>query len=389
MTFERSPQTMLAEGLARQGRVAAAVTACQQALRIDERDPLVHCLLAGLMLGEGFCEQAAASATRAIEIDASLAPAYLVLGLSYDRMGGMWDRSVLVWQELAEVVPDLAVAHVQLGEALDAAGYADEALTAWRRALELDPRDSRAMYDLAVAALKREGMATALPGFRKAGEIDPSQDELFFALAGFDALAEPPGGPEAFGTDAAERLAAAHAYAAGEQLFKAAELVRMVLEERADDVQALTLAAYLYLKQESVNEATACALRALTLSTRTPAAVLALGISFARRPGLSGHAAKLFSALTTMAPGRALPYVLLAESRLALQRYSAAGEAYRSALALDPSCVRAHFGEAAVALAEGDWTRATWAVRRAAHHDVRRQRHFWRLYDAAVEGGAR
>lgn len=388
MTSERSPQVMLAEGLARQGRSAAAVTACQQALRIDERDPLVHCLLAGLMLGEGFCEQAAGSATRAIGIDPGCAPAYLVLGLAYDRIGGMWDRSVLVWQELAEVAPDLAVAHVQLGEALDAAGYPDEALVAWKRALELDPRDCRAMYDLAVAALKREGMATALPGFRKAGDLDPSQDDLFYALAGFDAGVAPAGDVVSVGPDAAERLSAAHAFAAGEELFKAAELVRMVLEEHSDDVAALTLAAYLYLKQESVNEATACALRALTLSTQSAAAVLALGVAFARRPVLSDHAAKLFSALTAMAPGQALPHVLLAESRLALQRYAAAGEAYRAALAIDPGCVRAHFGEAAVALAEGDHTRAIWAVRRAAHHDVQRRGHFWRLYDTAVEGGA-
>ncbi len=39
------------------------------------------------------------------------------------------------------------------------------------------------MYNMAIAALKKEGVATALPGFRKAGELDPSQDDLFFALA--------------------------------------------------------------------------------------------------------------------------------------------------------------------------------------------------------------
>lgn len=385
---ERSPQVLLAEGLARQGRTAPAVTACQQALRIDDRDPLVHCLLSGLMLSEGFCEQALASAARAIEIDPGCSPAYLVLGLAYDRIGGVWNRSVLVWQELAEVVPDLAVAHVQLGEALCAAAFPDEAVAAWKRALDIDPRDSRAMYDLAVAALKREGMATALPGFRKAGELDPSQDEFFFALTGFDTDVTPAAGVGEVGPDAGERLAAAHAFAANEELFKAAELIRMVLGEHPDSIAALSLAAHLYLKQEAVNEATACALRALTLSTQTPSAVYALGVAFARRPALSDHAAKLFSALTAMAPGHAMPYVLLAETRLALQRYSAAGEAYRAALALDPGCVRALFGEAAVALAEGDFTRATWAVRRAAYHDVERSGHFWRLYDAAVEGGA-
>ncbi|MBE0417432.1 MAG: tetratricopeptide repeat protein [Coriobacteriia bacterium] len=383
---ERSQQVLLAEGLARQGRIAPAVTACYQALRADERDPLVHCLLGGLMLEEGFCEQAATSAARAIEIDPGCAAAYFVLGLAYDRMGGMWDRSVLVWQELAEVVPDLATAYVQLGEALCAASFADEAVAAWRRALEIDPREPRAMYHLAVAALKREGMATALPGFRKAGELDPSQDEFFFVLTGYDVDGLPTLGMTEIEADRTSRLRAAHAFAANDELFKAAELIRLVLGEHADDIEAISLMAHLYLKQESVNEAMACALRALTLSTHTPTAVYALGVAFARRPALADHAAKLFSVLTTMAAGHAMPHVLHAESLLALQRYSNAGEAYRAALALDPGCVRALFGQAAVALTVGDHTGAEWAIRRAAYHDIRRRGYFWGPYDAAAGG---
>ena len=384
---ERSPQVKLAEGLARQGRTGAAVTACQQALRIEGRDPLVHCLLSGLMLEEGFCEQAVASATDAIELDPACAPAYLVLGLAYDRIGGMWDRSVLVWQELAEVAPDLAVAHVHLGEALSAASLEEEALAAWRRALEIDARDSRAMYNLAIAALKREGMSTALPGFRKAGELDPSQDEFFFSLTGFDVAAAPSVDVVEVDRETGKRIRAAHAFAAHDELFKAAELIRLVLTEHPDDIPALSLAAHLYLKQEAVNEATACALRALTLSTQSSPAVYALAVAFSRRPALAEHAAKLFSALTVMEPGHAMPHVLLAESRLALQRYTAAGDAYRAALARDPGCVRALFGAAAVALLEGDHTSAAWAIRRAAKSDIDRRRHFWVLYDA-VGGGA-
>ena len=382
---ERSQQVLLAEGLARQGRTAPAVAACYQALRIDEQAPLIHCLLAGLMLDEGFCEQAATSATRAIELDPGCAPAYFVLGQAYDRLGGLWDRSVLVWQELAEVAPDFATAHVQLGEALSAASFTDEAVAAWKRALEIDPREPRAMYDLAVAALKREGMGTALPGFRKAGELDPSQDEFFFALSGYATDECPKSDLTEVAADRKSRLKAAHAYAAHEELFKAAELIRLVLGEHADDVEALSLMAHLYLKQESLNEATACALRALTLSTNTATAVYALGVAFARRPALAERAAKLFRALTAMAPGHAMPYVLLAESFLALQKYTDAGDAYDAAAVLDPGCVRALFGQAAVAFLSGRHTEAEWAVRQAAHHDTRRRGRFWELYDATVE----
>ncbi len=383
---DRSQQSALAEGLARQGHVQPAVEACHAALRIDDSDPRIHCLLAELMLAGDFYDEAIVSASRAIWLDAECSPAYLALGLAYDRRGGMWDQSILVWHELAEVEPELVIAHVQLGEAFSAAAFDDEAIDAWRRALELDPTEARAMYNLAVAALKKEGMATALPGFRKAGELDPSQDDLFFELAGIYDDGNPAPDPADVPDDRQARLDAAGALAFEEDFFAAAELIRLVLDENADDAEALGLVAYLYLKQEAVNEAMACALRALTISTRTPTAVYCLGVSFSKRPGLSRNAARVFSALAKAVPHNAMPHVLYAESLLGLQRYGLAAQSYRKALQLDPACVRARFGLAAVLLTEGAYADATWEIRRAAYHDTRRQGLFWQLYDAYSGG---
>ncbi len=383
---DRSKQLALAEGLARQGHVQPAVEACYQALRIDENEALTHCLLAELMLTGDFYDEAISAASRAIEIDPDCAPAYLALGLAYDRRGGMWDQSILVWHELAEVVPDLVTAHVQLGEAFAAAAFDDEAIDAWRKALELDPAEARAMYNLAVAALKKEGMATALPGFRKAGELDPSQDDLFFALAGIYDDGNPAPDPAEVPEDRTARLEAAGALAFEEDFFSAAELIRAVLDENADDPEALGLTAYLYLKQEAVNEAMSCALRALTISTKTPTAVYALGVAFSKRAGLSKNAARVFAALAKAVPNQPMPHVLYAEALLGLQKYGQAAQSYRKALALDPACVRARFGLAAVLLTEGRHAEAMWEVRRAAYHDTRRQGLFWQLYDTYAEG---
>lgn len=382
----RGQQSLLAEGLARQGHVAPAVEACYQALRIDDADPLVHALLAELFLTGDFYDEAIASASRAIELDPDCAPAYLALGLAYDRRGGMWDQSILVWHELAEVVPDLVTAHVQLGEAFASAAFQEEAIDAWRTALALDASEPRAMYNLAVAALKREGMATALPGFRRAGELDPSQDDFFFSLAGvYDDGKEAPD-PIDVPPDRDARLAAALALAFEEDFFSAIDLIRLILDEDADDAEALALAGYLYLKQEAVNEAMAVALRAMAVSTRTPTAVYVLGASFAKRPGLNRNAARVFGALAKAVPDDAMPHVLLAESLLGLQRYGQAKASYLRAVELDPACVRARFGLAAVLLTEGEHSRAHWEVRRAAYHDTRRQGLFWRLYDTYAGG---
>jgi tetratricopeptide (TPR) repeat protein len=382
----RSQQALLAEGLARQGHVAPAVDACYQALRNDDADPLVHALLADLFLSGDFYDEAIASATRAIELDPECAPAFLALGLAYDRRGGVWDQSILVWHELAEVAPDLVTAHVQLGEAFSAAAFDTEAIEAWRTALELDATEARAMYNLAVAALKREGMATALPGFRKAGELDPSQDDFFFSLAGVYDDGTPAPDPTAVAPDRDARLAAAFALAFEEEFFSAADLIRLILDENPDDAEALALAGYLYLKQEAANEAMAVALRSLAVSTRTPTAVYVLGAAFAKRPGLNRNSARVFGALAKAVPDHPMPHVLLAESLLSLQRFSQAKASYLRAVELDPACVRARFGLAAVLLTEGEHARAHWEIRRAAYHDTRRQGLFWLLYDAYAEG---
>ena len=130
----------------------------------------------------------------------------------------------------------------------------------------------------------------------------------------------------------------------------------------------------------------AVALRSLTLSTKTPTAVYVLGASFARRPGLNRNAARVFDALAKAVPEHPMPHVLLAESLLALQRFGEAKAAYLRAVELDPTCVRARFGLAAVLLTEGEHAQAQWEIRRAAYHDTRRQGLFWRLYDEYAEG---
>ncbi len=360
----------LAERLWRQGRVEAAVAACHDALAVDASDASVHALLSELYLAEGFYEEATAAASRAIEIDPGCAPALLTLGLAYDRRGGLWDRSILVWQELAEVAPEFVTAYVQLGEALSISGFETEAVDAWKQALVLDPRSARAMYDLAIAALKTEGMATALPGFRKAGELDASQDDFFFELAGVDRTLS----STALAGAAADRdgwLRTAYALASEEEFILAASFVRRALDTDPDDAEALGLAGYLYLRQGAANEAMAVCLRALVISSRTPTAVYVLGDAFARQGGLSRNAARVFGALAKAVPGSPMPQVLHGECLLALQRYGDACTAFEHAVRLDPTLVRARYGLAAALLVEGEYTRAQHQIARAAYYDTR------------------
>lgn len=379
-----------AEAFARQGRMAAAVTACYETRDSAPDDPRVHALLAHVFLDGDFYEEAIRAATRAIELDPDCGPGLLELGLAYDRRGGMWDQSILVWHELAEVAPGLVTAHVQLGEAFSAAQFEAEAIESWNAALQLDPHEPRAMYNLAVAALQREGLATALPGFRRAGELDASQDSFFFTLA------TPPAGDDEHGAgdadEAAQKSPRDESYdlaltlARSEDYFLALDAIRRILDVDPSDAAALALAAFVYLKQDSDNEAMALALRSLALSTRTPAAVYVLGAAFAKRPGLSRNATAVFGALTKAVPLHPMPHVLYAESLLGMQRYDEATQAYERAVELDPTLVRARFGLAAALLVQSEHARAHHQISRAAYHDTKQQGHFWRLYDTYAQG---
>ncbi|HET6351479.1 MAG TPA: tetratricopeptide repeat protein [Coriobacteriia bacterium] len=380
----RSREIMLAEGLARQGHTASAIEAAYEAMRLDADEPLVHALLADLFLLLDCYDESITAAMRAIELDPSCSPAYLALGLAYDRRGGMWDRSVLVWHELAEVVPDLVTAHVQLGEALAASGFEDEAIDSWKRALSLDPREARAMYNLAIAALRSEGMSTALPGFRRAGELDPTQDEFFFWLAGMleARRAQMPGTV----SEREARLREAYALALEEDLFGAADLIREMLNDEPDDPEALALAGFCYIKQEAVDEAVSVALRGLAIDPRTPSAVYVLGVAFAKRPVLARNSLPVFGALAQAVPDHPMPCVLYAEALLGQQSYNEATAQYLRAVELDPTLVRARFGLAAALIAGGEHSLARHHMRRAGYHATRHQGLFERLYDDYVAG---
>ena len=377
----RDEAVITVRDLARSSLTDSAVSVCMQALRVSEDDAVLECLLARLMFELRGYPEAIAAASRAIDLDPVCAPAHLVLGCAYDRQGGVSDRSLLVWDDLAGLAPENAAAQVQLGEALLAAGLAEEATAAWERAIALEPGYTRPVYLRAIMALEREGITSALPELQKAAELDRGQDRLFFALAGFDVAETLPASATEVPADRDSRLAAAGTFALLEEYFPAADLVRLALADDPDDTEAMALAAYCYLKQEAFTEAVACALRAIAVKPRTPSAVYVLGTAFAKRPALAGHAVRVFAALAKAVPDHPMPHILLGEARLGGQAYDEAGGSFRAALELDPTNVRARFDHAAVLLTQNRHAEAGWQVRAARDHDLERRELFWTLFD--------
>lgn len=363
--------------LALGGRLDAAVRVCHETLALDDRDARIHALLATLMLQLGCDAEGIAAAARAIELDSECAPAYLALGLAYDRSTTTRDQALLVWHELAELTPDLPEAHIQLAEAYGAVDMDDDAEESWEHALALDPQSLRALWGRALVALRREGVGPALEHVRAAAELDPQHDAFVSALARHAATAA--------AESAEEGTAAAHAAAIdaleADDALEALHEVRTALAGDVNDGLALALASAAFQRQGADHEALATALRALEIDPDLPVTLAVLARALGGWPGLGRRRARVIIALAKAAPGEPHAHVLLAESLLGLARFEHAERAYRNALRLDAANVRARFGLALVRLIQGSHVDSASEARQAAALHIRESGLAWQLFE--------
>ena len=88
--------------------------------------------------------------------------------------------------------PDYALAHATLGDALLQKGKLDEAITHFRKALQIKPDDEETQLDLGKALLQKGAVAEAIPQYQKALELKPAEPEIQNGLAWLLATAAEP-----------------------------------------------------------------------------------------------------------------------------------------------------------------------------------------------------
>ncbi len=107
---------------------------------------------------------------------------------------GVWQNSITLFSHALEVTPENAVAHINLGAALEQAGRADEALPHYIEALRIDPGRAQAHHNLANILDTRGRFAEAQPHFEEAIRLRPREAlprcSLGLALAGQRRYAE-------------------------------------------------------------------------------------------------------------------------------------------------------------------------------------------------------
>jgi tetratricopeptide (TPR) repeat protein len=147
----RDIQHNLISALLALGRVREAIEQLEKALAVSPNSSDLHNSLGSLLSRNGQLKEAAAQFKRAIEISPDLADAHLNLGTILLSTG----RPVEAAEQLSRAIesdPSLSAAHIYLGVALYyGQGKVGEALTQWRKAIELDPTSAFAFSQAAHA----------------------------------------------------------------------------------------------------------------------------------------------------------------------------------------------------------------------------------------------
>lgn len=160
--------------LAEAGRRAAAIAAFRQAVRLNPQDAAAHRLLGGVLLQSGRLDEAVESLRLATALKDDAGGHYnLAVALRRRRLN---DEAVAAYRRAIELAPDLIDAHLGLADLLELVGGREEAAQSLRRAAALTGATSRGRLYLARALLLDRDFATAEIDLRAAIALDPQDD---------------------------------------------------------------------------------------------------------------------------------------------------------------------------------------------------------------------
>jgi len=172
------------EKLVELGQLAAAVTAFTEAVRLDPRDAAAQHALGRVLLDLGRVVEAAESLELAVALQDD-AYAYCNLALALRRQDRD-EQAIAAYRRAIELEPTLTEAHVRLSELLEPIGEYDEAAQLLHRAASLADTVSGRFY-LGRALMLDGDFLGAEERLREAAALDPTNDEVFKYLG--DALA--------------------------------------------------------------------------------------------------------------------------------------------------------------------------------------------------------
>ena len=152
----------------------AALTICQEALKVDANFPPTNKLMGNILLARGQVEEAKKYYLRAIELKPNYGEAYANLGSLAARQKD-WKASIAYYQKAIAFQPDLAVAHRNLAKVWQKLGKDGEAINCLYSAYELEPKSYKPEEHLNLGnTLFEQGqLSQAIACYQRALKLNP------------------------------------------------------------------------------------------------------------------------------------------------------------------------------------------------------------------------
>jgi serine/threonine protein kinase/tetratricopeptide (TPR) repeat protein len=148
-----------------------ALSAGQQAQRLNDNLAEVHTALGGVYSATGKSAEAIAELRRALELAPNSDEGYRRLGDAY-RSSGRRDEAIQAYQKAIEVNPYYWFNWNSLGTAYYRFGDNEKALQAFQRVTELEPRNAAAYRNMGAVYFRQNKWSECIPVFEKSLEFE-------------------------------------------------------------------------------------------------------------------------------------------------------------------------------------------------------------------------
>ena len=137
-----------------EGKMATALQLYGEWVDVDPLNPLAHSSYGSALYRNGKYDLARRELEKATLIEPKLAGAWATLGLIYDRADQPW-LALSAYTRAVHLEPRVAPHHVALALGLAKRGWTDAAESELGAALEIDPKSADAHFNLAALAVRR------------------------------------------------------------------------------------------------------------------------------------------------------------------------------------------------------------------------------------------
>jgi serine/threonine-protein kinase len=318
-----------------QGKLAEAVVAYEQAIRLKPDYPEAYNDLAHVLYRQDKLPQAVAAYQKAIDLKHDYPDAHYWLGMALYNQGKL-PEAVTAYQEATRLKPDDPDPRYALGNALQAQGKHAEAVDAYKEAIRLKPDFAEAHCNLGIILRAQGKLPEAVAAYNKAICVKPDYYEAHFNLA--RALHEQDKLPEAI-----------RAY-------------RKAIGLKPDDPYAHRWLGDALYDQGKLPEAIDAYKEAIRLKPDFAWAHNSLGNAL-QAQGKLPEAVDAYNEAIRHRPDYAEAHCNLGNARQDQGKLAEAVTAYKEAIRLKPDFARAHYNLGLALLDQGDFKAAVVALR--------------------------